>query len=200
MTAGRTNSHQTSTSWCTPPKYVAAIEAFFNHNIELDPCSNEFSLINAKMRFNLPYKDGLSEEWNYKTIFVNPLYGADRERGTTIKNWIKKCEVSYRLYHAEVLALIPVATNTRHWKDYIFGRAAGICFLYDTRLRFMINGELDVKGAPMSCAMIYWGTDVSRFVELFSHYGAALGVTKHINANFGSNEHNTEDCGLYYTV
>lgn len=191
MTAGRTNSHQTSTSWCTPPKYVAAIEAFFNHNIELDPCSNEFSLINAKMRFNLPYKDGLSEEWNYKTIFVNPPYGADRERGTTIKDWIKKCEVSYRLYHAEVLALIPVATNTRHWKDYIFGRAAGICFLYDTRLRFMINGELDVKGAPMSCAMIYWGTDVSRFVDLFSHYGAALDVTKHINANFGSNEPNT---------
>lgn len=191
MTAGRTNSHQTSTSWCTPPKYVAAIEAFFNHNIELDPCSNEFSLINAKMRFNLPYKDGLAEEWNYKTIFVNPPYGADRERGTTIKDWIKKCEASYRLYHAEVLALIPVATNTRHWKDYIFGRAAGICFLYDTRLRFMINGELDVKGAPMSCAMIYWGTEVSRFVDLFSHYGAALDVTKHINANFGSNEPNT---------
>ena len=192
MTAGRTNSHQTSTSWCTPPKYVAAIEAFFNYNIELDPCSNEFSLINAKMRFNLPYKDGLAEEWNYKTIFVNPPYGADREHGTTIKDWIKKCEVSSRLYHAEVLALIPVATNTRHWKDYIFGRAAGICFLYDTRLRFMINGELDVKGAPMSCAMIYWGTEVSRFVELFSHYGAALDVTKYINANFGLNEHNTE--------
>jgi hypothetical protein len=55
----------------------------------------------------------------------------------------------------------------------------------------MINGELDVKGAPMSCAMIYLGTDVSRFVDLFSHYGAALDVTKHINANFGSNEPNT---------
>ena len=186
MTAGRTNSHQTSTSWCTPPKYVAVVDAFFNHNIELDPCSNEFSLIDAKMRFILPYKDGLVEEWNYKTIFVNPPYGADRERGTTIKDWIKKCEASHRLYHAEVLALIPVATNTRHWKNYIFGRASGICFLYDTRLRFMINGKMDVKGAPMSCAMVYWGTDVSRFVELFSPYGAAIDVTKHINANFGS--------------
>ncbi len=51
----------------------------------------------------------------------------------------------------------------------------------------MINGELDEKGAPMSCAMVYWGTNVNRFVELFSPYGAALDVTKHINANFGSN-------------
>lgn len=188
MTAGRTNSHQSSTSWCTPPKYVAVINSFFNNNIELDPCSNEFSLIDAKVCFSLPYKDGLIEEWNYKTIFVNPPYGADRERGTTIKDWIKKCEEAYQTYHAEVLALIPVATNTRHWKDYIFGKATGICFLYDTRLRFMLNGELDEKGAPMSCAMVYWGNEVNRFVELFSPYGAAIDMAKHINANFGSNE------------
>ena len=188
MTAGRTNSYQTSTSWCTPPKYVAVINAFFNNNIELDPCSNEFSLIDAKVCFSLPHKDGLVEEWNYKTIFVNPPYGADRERRTTIKDWIKKCEEAHQTYHAEVLALIPVATNTRHWKDYIFGKAAGICFLYDTRLRFMLNGRLDEKGAPMSCAMVYWGNDISRFVELFSPYGAAIDITKHINANFGSNE------------
>ena len=188
MTAGRTNSHQSSTSWCTPPKYVAVINAFFNNNIELDPCSNDYSLINAKVCFSLPYKDGLVEEWNYKTIFVNSPYGADRERGTTIKDWVKKCEEAHQTYYAEVIALIPVATNTRHWKDYIFGKAAGICFLYDTRLRFMLNGKLDEKGAPMSCAMVYWGNDISRFVELFSPYGAALDMTKHINASFGSNE------------
>lgn len=189
MTAGRTNSHQTSTSWCTPPKYVFVIDEFFNHEIELDPCSNEYSLIKAKVRYNLPYNDGLKEDWKFKTIFVNPPYGADRERGTTIKDWIKKCEGAYRMFGAEVLALIPVATNTRHWKDYIFGKAAGICFLYDTRLRFMINGKLDDKGAPMSCAMVYWGKNVNRFVELFTPYGAALDVTKHINAEFGANEH-----------
>ena len=185
MIAGKTNTHQTSTSWCTPPKYVAVIDEFFYHSIELDPCSNEFSLIEARVKFNLPYQDGLVETWNYKTIFVNPPYGTDRERRTSIKDWIKKCESANRLYQAEVLALIPVATNTRHWKDYICGKAAGICFLYDTRLRFMINGQLDKKGAPMSCAMVYWGSNVQRFVEFFSHYGAALDITQHINAAFG---------------
>lgn len=45
-----------------------------------------------------------------------------------------------------------MATNTRHWKDYVFGGADGICFLYDTRLKFLEKGEDTGKGAPMSGA------------------------------------------------
>ena len=52
---------------------------------------------------------------------------------------------------------MPVATNTGHWKKHVFTNATGICFLYDTRLKFLVNGEDGGKGAPMSCAMIYWG-------------------------------------------
>ena len=185
MTAGRTNCNQKSKSWCTPPKYVEAINIFFNTNLELDPCSNEYSLINAKNKYQLPYKDGIIEDWNYKTIFVNPPYGADRERGTTIKDWIRKCYEANKLYHAEVLALVPVATNTRHWKDYVFGKAIGICFLYDTRLHFYINGHEDEKGAPMSCAMIYWGKDIEKFVLIFSKFGAALDLSSSFNICFG---------------
>lgn len=189
MTAGRTNSYQISTGWCTPPKYANAVKVFFSGELELDPCSNKFSLIESKTKFMLPEKDGLVEEWNYKTIFVNPPYGSDRERGTTIKNWIKKCEEAHSRYNAEVLALIPVATNTRHWKDFIFGKAAGICFLYDTRLKFMIDGVIDEKGAPMSCAMVYWGNNIERFESVFSPYGAALDLTKNLNSSFGSSEY-----------
>lgn len=193
MTAGRTNTHQISKSWCTPPKYANVIKAFFEDGLELDPCSNEFSVVEAKVKYMLPENDGLKESWQYKTIFVNPPYGADRERGTTIKDWIRKCEEAHRLYGSEVMALIPVATNTHHWKDYIFGKAASICFLYDTRLKFMIDGVLDEKGAPMSCAMIYWGENVERFITLLSPYGAALNVTQQIDASFGENEHEPLD-------
>lgn len=188
MSAGRTNVNQVSTHWCTPPKYVEAINKFFDGHIALDPCSNDFSIVNAETKFSLPEHDGLHEEWNYKTIFVNPPYGADRIRRTTIKDWFFKCEEANRLYGAEVLALVPVATNTRHWKDYVFGKAAGICFLYDTRLRFQINGHLDEKGAPMSCAMIYWGNGVPKFVDVFSAYGAALDISSAIGAKFGSSK------------
>lgn len=185
MTAGRTNTNQKSKSWCTPPKYVKAINEFFRDQIDLDPCSNAYSLIEAKIKYLLPEKDGLIEPWNYKNIFVNPPYGADRERKSTIKDWIRKCQEANREYKSEVLALIPVATNTRHWKEFIFGKASGICFLYDTRLHFYIDGHLDDKGAPMSCAIVYWGNDINRFISVFSQFGAALDITNSKGKPFG---------------
>ena len=142
MSAGRT-VNSLSQHWCTPEKYINAIKQMFNENIDLDPCSNKYSIVNAKTEYMLPNKNGLLESWNYKTIYVNPPYGADRTRGTTIKNWLQKCSEAHKMYGSEVLALIPVATNTTHWKYYIFGEASSICFLYDTRLKFIINGDDD---------------------------------------------------------
>ncbi|WP_296305017.1 DNA N-6-adenine-methyltransferase [uncultured Desulfovibrio sp.] len=185
MTAGRTNSKQRSKHWCTPPKYIEAIELFFSGIIDLDPCSNEYSLVNSRIRYALPERDGLHESWNYKNIFVNPPYGADTIRKTTIKHWIYKCEEANRIYNSEVLALVPVATNTRHWKDYIFGKASCICFLYDTRLKFYIDGMSDDKGAPMSCAMVYWGINIKKFIHIFSKYGAALDISSAKGKLFG---------------
>ncbi|NLK45878.1 MAG: N-6 DNA methylase, partial [Treponema sp.] len=140
--AGRSVNSQ-SQHWCTPPKYVDAVKRVFGGEIELDPCSNKDSVVHAKTEFLLPETDGLHKEWNFKTIYINPPYGADRERGTTIKDWLSKCAYSYKVYEAEIIALIPVATNTTHWKQYIFGVADAVCFLYDTRLRFLVNGSTD---------------------------------------------------------
>lgn len=140
------------------------------------PRSNKFSIVHAEVEYILPKHDGLRESWDFPTIYVNPPYGLDAERGRTIKDWLRKCEEAHRLNGAEVLALVPVATNTGHWKKYIFGRATAICFLYDTRLRFLENGEDSGKGAPMSCAMVYWGKKIDRFSEIFMPFGAVLGL------------------------
>ena len=173
MSAGRT-VNGLSQHWCTPKKYVDAVKKMFDYSIELDPCSNYDSIVNAQVEYKLPERDGLSEIWNFKTIYVNPPYGADRIRGTTIKNWLKKCVESHKKYGSEVLALIPVATNTTHWKYYIFGEATSICFLYDTRLKFIINGDDDNKGAPMACCMVYWGNNILKFQEIFQDFGAVV--------------------------
>ena len=176
MSAGRA-VHSKSQCWGTPVKYVQAIQKFFGGSVALDPCSNEYSIVHAQREFRLPHHDGLKEEWNYPTIYMNPPYGADRERGTTIKNWLAKCAMSHQKYHAEILALVPVATNTIHWKQSVFGQACALCFLYDTRLKFLENG-LDVgKGAPMSCAMIYWGKHYEKFHNTFIEYGAVVDIS-----------------------
>jgi hypothetical protein len=173
MTAGRHNISKIK-NWCTPIKYVNAIKKVFNGEIELDPCSNEFSIVNAKIEFMLPKINGLDQEWNYKTIYVNPPYGKDIINNTTIKHWMKKIVESFEKYHSEIIALIPVATNTSHWKEYIYPKANGISFLYDTRLKFNINGNEDTKGAPMACCCVYYGYNINTFIKVFSNFGATI--------------------------
>ena len=113
MTAGRKINTVTQ-SWCTPQKYINAINDMFNYQIQLDPCSNSDLIVEANTKFTLPETDGLKQEWNYETIFVNPPYGRDSERKTTIKDWMKKIYNTYEKYNNEILVLIPVATNTSH--------------------------------------------------------------------------------------
>lgn len=184
MSAGRTVNSQ-SQSWGTPHKYVDAIRTFFGGVISLDPCSNEYSIVNAQVEFLLPEHDGLHEEWNYPTIYMNPPYGADRERGTTIKHWLAKCASAHKKYDSEILALVPVAPNTTHWKCSVFGVARAICFLYDTRLKFLENGNGGGKGAPMACAMIYWGRNYNKFYDVFINYGAVVDISNLINEEIG---------------
>jgi hypothetical protein len=176
MSAGR-SVNSFSQHWCTPEKYVDAVRSVFNGNIELDPCSNKSSIVKANIEYMLPKDDGLMREWNYKTIYVNPPYGADRIRGTTIKDWLRKCAEAHRKYNSEILALVPVATNTAHWKHYIFGEASAVCFLYDTRLKFIIDGSTDNKGAPMACCMVYWGNNILRCRSVFFRFGAVVSIS-----------------------
>ena len=173
MTAGRTVNSQ-SVDWCTPKKYVDAVRRVFGGKIALDPCSNQWSIVGADTEYMLPEHDGLSGSWDFPTIYVNPPYGSDKERRTTIKHWLYNCALAHKKYGAEVLALVPVATNTTHWKKYVWGRATAVCFLYDTRLRFLVEGKNEGKGAPMSCAMIYWNKNLDRFLEVFNEFGAVV--------------------------
>ena len=175
MSAGRTVNTK-SQDWNTPPKYVDAIRKFFGGSIALDPCSNEHSIVHADTEIMLPDEDGLLLDWErYPTVFVNPPYGRDRDRGTSISDWLRKCAESRDL-GCDIIALVPVATNTNHWKKWVFGRAEAVCFLYDTRLKFLENGVESKKGAPMACALVYWGVVPEKFIQDFSQFGATIGL------------------------
>ncbi len=173
MTAGRT-MNTSSQEWGTPEKYVQAVRDFFGKKVDLDPCSNQYSIVHAEVEYCLPMQDGLKASWNFPTIFVNPPYGIDKERGTSIKKWLGRCALARQEHDSEVLALVPVATNTAHWKNYVFGQATAVCFLHDTRLKFLVNGQDGGKGAPMSCAMIYWGRNFEKFLSVFTQFGAVI--------------------------
>jgi hypothetical protein len=185
MTAGRTVISDNK-DWCTPHNYVKAVRDFFGGTVALDPCSNQYSVVQAMLEYVQPRHNGLLESWDYPTIYVNPPYGADRVARTTIKNWLRKCAEAHAQYGSEVLALVPVATNTAHWKLYVFDAATAVAFLYDTRLKFLVNGEGGGKGAPMSCAMVYWGKHYHRFLETFTTFGAVVSLAHLHGKKIGS--------------
>lgn len=172
MTAGR-QSVSRNKDWGTPPTLVESIRTVFGGTIGLDPCSNRWSIVNAKIEYSLPEHDGLKEPWKADSIYVNPPYGSDPVRGTRIIHWFQKIVEAYH-QGSEVIALVPVATNARHWKLYVYPEATAICFLYAPRLRFYIEGKEDPKGAPMSCAVIYYGSKPERFAAEFVKHGAVV--------------------------
>ena len=111
----------------------------------------------------------------YPTIYVNPPYGSDPARGTRILHWFTRMADAAQA-GSSVIALVPVATNTAHWKRCVYPLAKSICFLYEPRVRFFIGGVEDPKGAPMSCAVIYWGDDPNAFSDAFRDHGAVVSL------------------------
>ena len=192
MSAGR-KINTLSQDWGTPRKYVEAVKEVFGGSIDLDPCSNKWSIVGARVEYHFPQQDGLRESWNYPRIYVNPPYGIDQERGTSIKNWLYRCALANSAHGSEVLALVPVATNTGHWKRYVFTKARAVCFLYDTRLRFLVNGKDGGKGAPMSCAMVYWGNNYERFQCVFRKFGAVVNLAEMIATRFDADNGNGQE-------
>lgn len=159
--------------WYTPAALIQSVYHVFGGIPALDPCANNGSCVAASTRYTLQEgKDGLKESWNgFPTIYCNPPYGSDKDRGTTIADWLSKC-ASAAAEGSEVIALIPVAPNTRHWKDHVFPSCSRICFCKTSRFRF---DGVDQKGAPMAIAVVYWGTkNTLQFDAIFASWGAIV--------------------------
>lgn len=185
MTAGRKNYYSESYDWGTPKHYIDGVRRVFGGEIDLDPCSNPWSLVDAKVAYSLEHFDGLVESWNYSFIYVNPPYGKDFDRNTGINDWLNACKTAHKKYGSEVIALVPVAVNTGHWKRHVWGHACAICFLYATRLPFLVQGKHGGKGAPMACCMIYWGQHFETFDGVFIDFGAVVDIRNLHNRNIG---------------
>ena len=167
MTAGRIFSYN-KTDWNTPEKYVKAVLDVFGY-IDLDPCSNINSIVPSRVKYIYPENDGLRDSWDFNRIYINPPFGKGLN-GTTIYDWLGRGYNETRNGN-NVMALIPVATNTKHWKEFVF-KSDVICFLGDTRLKFRINNSENNKGISVSCAMALWGDEYkNKFIEVFENYG-----------------------------
>lgn len=63
-------------SWNTPLSVLEAVKEVFGGVIDLDPCSNDTSIVGALTSFSLPEVNALQADWaGHKNIYVNPPFG-----------------------------------------------------------------------------------------------------------------------------
>ena len=110
--------------WSTPHKFYDELNKEFNFN--LDPCSTDKNY-KCEKHFTID-NDGLKQDWQGHTVFVNPPYGR------VIKDWVKKCHDESLKPNTTVVMLIPARTDTIYFHKYIYN-IADIRFLKG-RLKF----------------------------------------------------------------
>lgn len=142
--------------WNTPASVVQDVVRFFP-KLGLDPCCNNKHIPNvpASVLFD-EQDDGLSQEWDYQTVFMNHPYSQSRL-------WIPYAIEQYKKYELELLLLIKLDVSTKWWQHV----AQYPWLAYNKRLRFG-DGK---SAAPFQSAMIYLGSDINRFVDVFSKDG-----------------------------
>ena len=99
--------HSRGSDWATPQELFDELNKEFNFT--LDVCASDW---NAKVKtYFTEQEDGLKQDWNKHTAFMNPPYGK------VLNDWMKKAYES-SLKGAIVVCLVPSATDTAWWHDY----------------------------------------------------------------------------------
>jgi len=153
-----------SVDHCTPSELLEAIVyPVLGRPVDLDPCSNPNSLVRARCALTID-DDGLSKEWDFATIFVNPPYGKG------IGQWVRKSIDAMITWAADVIMLVPAYTSSA-WFDDVAKHASAVLFyassVHGRRVKFVGN---DSSAAFASC-FVYFGHRRQAFVNVARKHG-----------------------------
>lgn len=151
-------------NWCTPQSFLDKVYQF--GDIELDPCSNIYSIVDAKKAV-LPPEDGLQVSWSTDNgiVFANPPYGRK------VKHWVQKAMLEHVLHRNDIIMLIPARVDTKWFQEVIFPTASAICF-WKGRIKFVDGTDPSMNNpATFPSAVVYWGQNPARFLSIFQESG-----------------------------
>jgi transcriptional regulator with XRE-family HTH domain len=134
----------------TPPDFVQQLVSVLGE-IELDPCGHPTSFVPATRQF-FEEDDGLSQEWNAKTVFVNPPY-------SMAAPFMRKAHAEWLSGSAKcVILLISLRACSKIFYE-IVGDADMI--LLEERLRFWSDQRVPMPyvAALSSMIMIFGGDE-----------------------------------------
>ena len=143
--------------WNTPVEFVGDVVKFFDGQIDTDPCCNDINNPNVPAKtLYTEETNGLAHPWMGK-VFMNHPYSDS-------KTWVPYASLQYESGNAtEMILLIKLDVSTKWWQSI----AKYPWIAVNKRLKFG-----DGKGAaPFQSAVIYLGTDLDRFKDVFGKYG-----------------------------
>ena len=144
-------------TWNTPVEFVGDVVKFFGGQIDTDPCCNDVNNPNvpAKVLYT-EETNGLAHPWCGK-VFMNHPYSDS-------KTWVPYAAHQYETGNAkEMVLLIKLDVSTRWWTSV----AKYPWIAVNKRLKF----GAAASAAPFQSAIIYLGTDLDRFKNIFGKYG-----------------------------
>jgi len=168
-------SHQ-SQDWYTPPYIIEMVRDVLGW-IDLDPASDKVpqEWIRANRIFTKTDRwkgDGLTESWRAITVFLNPPYGKSVDGQSNQALWSGLMQAEYQLENFEQGILLINSTHGYNWYENIWTRYP--CCLARERIRF-IKPDGTVGGqAKRGQTFVYFGTNATRFIEVFSELGRVL--------------------------
>jgi hypothetical protein len=158
--------------WYTPPAYIEAAREVMG-GIVLDPASCEFAnqIVKAD-RYFTKRENGLQQEWDARTIWLNPPYGRtvkmQGQRKSTIGLFVEKLLTCYEQGKIEQAVILATTEVNAKWFYPLWNYP--ICFP-DHRVKFIVPEKLDKYSQMFGTCFAYLGPNEEKFKDVFSQFG-----------------------------
>lgn len=164
-----------SQDWYTPPEIIEMVRVVLGV-IDLDPASDQYpqSYIKAGSwwsRLTDSICPTLQRPWEFYSVFLNPPYGKGGD-GSNQAAWSRKMAQEYESQHFQQGILLINSTHGYRWYEEIWTRYP-VCLARE-RIRFIKPNGTRGGQAKRGQTFVYFGTDATKFVEVFSTIGRVI--------------------------
>jgi hypothetical protein len=159
----------TSDKWCSPPEIADPLADHFAGPVDVDPCSNERSIIQARMTLR---SGGLVFPWRMERPVDHTGYQNDPYSESDA--WTRKMLAELAAGNIrEHVRLCMMSTSAAWWADMCLRPKRNPRILALKRIAFLDPYAETAGKKRMGCrfmpALVYFGPRAARFTRIFAH-------------------------------
>jgi len=150
-------TEKTIDAWETPDYFFNLLNQEFNFTLDAAASKS-----NTKCeKFFDKKRNGLLQNWDGETVFVNPPFG-------NIEEWVQKCFEEGKKENTIVVLILPSRTDTSYWHEFIM-KASEIRFCKG-RVNFWRNGHSTKNGSTFPLAIVVFKGPANLTLKVSSFY------------------------------